>query len=79
MSRNLILGGLVLGLMLMPVAASAAQIETGQQYLLPAGEQVLGNMYIGAGHTSIAGTAAGDLYISAGSVVVAGLVETYFS
>lgn len=74
MSRNLILGGLVLGLMLMPVAASAAQIETGQQYLLPAGEQVLGNIYIGAGHTSIAGTAAGDLYISAGSVVVAGLV-----
>ncbi|OHA57481.1 MAG: hypothetical protein A2114_01655 [Candidatus Vogelbacteria bacterium GWA1_51_14] len=74
MSKNLILGGLVLGLMLVPVAASAAAIETGQQYLLPRGEEVRGNLYIGSGHASIAGAVIGDLYVGAGSAVVAGLV-----
>lgn len=74
MSRNLILGGLVLGLMLMPVVVSAAAIETGQQYLLPRGEEVRGNLYIGSGHASVAGAVIGDLYVGAGSAVVAGRV-----
>lgn len=66
--------GLVLAFVLAPSLASAAQIETGQQYLLAAGEQAAGNLYVAAGHASIAGTVVGDLYVSAGSAVVAGRV-----
>lgn len=64
----------VLALVVAPIGADAAVIETGQQYLLPAGEQVLDNMYVGAGHASLAGVVLGDLYIGAGSAVVAGRV-----
>lgn len=63
-----------LALVVAPVTAGAAAIETGQQYLLPRGEEVRGNLYIGSGHASIAGAVIGDLYVGAGSAVVAGRV-----
>ncbi len=58
----------------LPLSASAARIETGDQFILPAGEQSLGNTYVGAGSASILGQVAGDLYIGAGTTVISGQV-----
>jgi hypothetical protein len=58
----------------LPLSASAARLETGDQFILPAGEQSLGNTYVGAGSASILGQVAGDLYVGAGTTVISGQV-----
>lgn len=65
---------LVLGLVLVPSVVSAAQIEGGNQFVLPVGESVMGNLYVGSGSASILGQVVGDLYIAAGNTVISGQV-----
>lgn len=69
---------LVLGLLIVPAAvpnlASAARVEGGEQFTLPASEVSLGNMYLGSGNANILGQVVGDLYVGAGNAVISGQV-----
>ncbi|MDO8183934.1 MAG: hypothetical protein Q7T49_03055 [bacterium] len=65
---------LVFSLLILPSVVSAAQIKTGDQFILPPSEQSLGNVYVGAGSASVLGQVVGDLYVGAGTTVVSGQV-----
>lgn len=64
----------VVALAMMPIAAMAATLASGQQYSLPAQQQVNGNLYLAAGTATVGGRVTDDLFVAAGTVDVTGSV-----
>ena len=71
----MVMGAMAFAL-LMPGAASAAQIERGHQsYTLPAGQEVKSDLIVWADHAQIDGDVGGDLIVGAHEVEVNGHVK----
>lgn len=59
-------------LVTMSLPASAAILQAGDEYTLPAGEKLSDNLYVGAGMINISGDIAGDLIAGGGNITVTG-------
>jgi len=66
---------LLVGALIIPVVALAAEIRSGQSPLLSASEVTLGNLYLVGGNVSSAGRVNGDLAIGGGTITVSGPVS----
>jgi hypothetical protein len=65
----------MLGVALMPLSAMAATLASGQQYSLPAQQQVDGSLYLAAGTATIGGQVNGDLFAVGGTIAVTGTID----
>ena len=71
--KGYMLTGFVAGLLvLLPLAASAAQFRADEQTSLGSGETIQGNLYMAGGNVSSAGTVRGDLVTAGGNLIVSG-------
>lgn len=70
-----IIGFLVLGLIAVPIFASAAQFKSGEQVNIGVGETVSDNLYTAGGTLNIAGNIEGDLSAAGGTVNILGAVS----
>jgi hypothetical protein len=61
-------------LAVMPMAANAATLATGQQYSLSSTQNVEGNLYVAAGTSTLGGNVLGDVVSVGGTVSLAGSV-----
>src|SRR3989344_8590290 len=66
---------LLVGALIIPVGALAAEIRPGQSPFLSASEVTLGNLYLVGGNVSSAGRVNGDLAIGGGTITVSGPVS----
>ncbi len=64
----------VAGVAMMPIAASAATLASGQQYVLPVQQQVGDNLYVAAGTATISGDALQDVFVAGGTISLTGSV-----
>ena len=58
-----------------PVFASAALIQAGEEYSLVKGETISENLYVAGGNVTISGNVQGDLIIAGGNVIVTGNIS----
>jgi len=73
--KKYLFSALVAALLVAPLVAGASTFTFGEEYLLPKGEAVIGNLYLGNGDASIGGTVTGDLVVAGGSVSLSGNVS----
>ncbi len=65
---------LALGVLALPLGASAAEFRADETYALPKVETVSGNLYVAGGNLAIDGTVNGDLAAAGGNVIISGTV-----
>ena len=73
--KNAVIALVTVFVALVPLGAGAAQLETGDQYVLGSGKTVNDNLYVAGGTVTIGGIIAGDLAAAGGNVTLTGEVQ----